>query len=162
MDKMTVRSMTSAEFDAFRSRTDREYAAEQVLAGNWSAEEAEMLSAKLTDDLLPQGVETPGMLLLTAEISDGVVIGHVWVALEPQPGSSVGAWIYEFEIDPPHRGKGYGRELLRAAELETVKHGINAIGLNVFGSNAIARNLYESAGYRVTSACMHKDLPPRM
>lgn len=160
MDKMTVRSMTSAEFDTFRSRTDREYAAEQVLAGNWSAEEAEVLSAKLTDDLLPQGVETPGMLLLTAEISDGVVVGHVWVALERQPGSSVGAWIYEFEIDPLHRGKGYGRDLLRAAELETVKRGITAIGLNVFGSNVIARNLYESAGYRVTSARMHKDLPP--
>lgn len=160
MDKLTVRPMTSTEFDAFRSRTDREYAAEQVLAGNWTAEEAETRSAKLTDELLPQGVETPKMLLLTAEISDGVVIGHVWVALERQPGSSVGAWIYEFEIDSDQRGKGYGRDLLRAAELETVRHGVNAIGLNVFGPNVIARNLYESAGYQVTSIHMHKELPP--
>lgn len=160
MDKLTVRPMTSTEFDAFRSRTDREYAAEQVLAGNWTAEEAETLSAKLTDELLPLGVETPGMLLLTAEISDGVPIGHVWVALEPQSGSSVGAWIYEFEIDSDQRGQGYGRDLLRAAELETVRHGVNAIGLNVFGSNVIARKLYESAGYQVTSTRMYKELPP--
>ncbi len=154
-----MRPMTSTEFEAFRSRTDREYAAEQVLAGNWTAEEADALSAKLTDELLPQGVDTPRMLLLTAEIPSGVVVGHVWVALDPQPGSSVGAWIYEFEIHFDQRGKGYGRDLLRAAELETVRHGVRAIGLNVFGPNAIARNLYESAGYQVTSTRMHKELP---
>ncbi len=160
MDKLTVRPMTLREFDAFRSRTDREFAVEQVLAGNWTAEEAEALSAKYTDKLLPQGVETPGMLLLTAEISDGVVIGHVWVALEREPGSSAGAWIYEFEIDPEQRGKGYGRDLLRAAELETVKRGVSTIGLNVFGTNVAARNLYDSAGYQVTSTSMLKVLPP--
>lgn len=160
MDKLTVRPMTSIEFDAFRSRTDQEYAAEQVRAGNWTAEEAEVRSAKLTDELLPQGVETPGMLLLTAEISDGEVIGHVWVALEHQPGSSVGAWIYEFEINSDQRGKGFGRELLRSAELEAVKRGVTAIGLNVFGPNVVARTLYESAGYHVTSSRMHKELPP--
>ncbi len=160
MDKLTVRPMTSDEFDAFRSRTDQEYAAEQVRAGNWTAIEADGLAAKLTNDLLPQGIETPGMLLLTAENSDGLVIGHVWVALERQPGSSVGAWIYEFEINSDQRGKGYGRELLRLAELETAKRGVTAIGLNVFGSNVIASNLYESAGYEVTSSRMHKELPP--
>ena len=110
MDMLTVRPMTSSEFEAFRSRTDREYAAEQVLAGSWTAEEADALSAKLTDELLPQGVDTPRMLL-------------------------------------------------RAAELETVRHGVRAIGLNVFGPNSIARNLYESAGYQVTSMRMHKELP---
>lgn len=33
------------------------------------------------------------------------------------------------------------------------------IGLNVFGSNTLARNLYEAAGYQVTSMHMQKELP---
>ena len=91
MDKLTVRQMTSTEFEAFRTRTDREYAAEQVIAGNWTVEEADRRSAELTDQLLPQGVDTPRMLFLAGEIPNGVVVGHVWVALDPQPGSSTGA-----------------------------------------------------------------------
>ena len=56
------------------------------------------------------------------------------------------------------RGKGYGRALLRLAERETTRRGVGAIGLNVFGPNTVARNLYESAGYETVSLQMHKQL----
>ena len=35
---------------------------------------------------------------------------------------------------------------------------MKAIGLNVFGPNTVARNLYESAGYEVATLQMHKQL----
>lgn len=158
MDKLTLRPMTSAEFDEFKSRTDLEYAAEHVAAGNWTAEEAQARAVAETESLLPQGVDTPGVLLLMAEDEDGVAIGHVWVALERKPGSNLGAWIYDIEIKPEHRGKGFGRALLLAAEQESARHGVHSIGLNVFGPNKVARSLYESAGYKVTTMQMHKEL----
>jgi ribosomal protein S18 acetylase RimI-like enzyme len=99
------------------------------------------------------------MLLLMAETSDGAVVGHVWVGLERRPGFP-GAWIYSIEIDPDQRGNGYGRSLLVAAEHETARRGIKTIGLNVFGPNTVARNLYASAGYEVASLQMHKELDP--
>jgi len=153
-----VRPMTSTELETLRSRLDREYAAQHVRAGNWTADEAEARAAEETDQLLPQGVDTPGMLLLTAETTDGDEIGYVWVALERRHGS--GAWIYDIEIVPEQQGKGYGRALLRAAEQETARLGVNSIGLNVFGPNTVARRLYESAGYEVSSLQMHKELLP--
>jgi hypothetical protein len=60
MSELQIRSMTSAEFAAYRERCIRDYAAEQVRAGNWNSSQAEALAAKQTDDLLPDGVDTPG------------------------------------------------------------------------------------------------------
>ncbi len=159
MDDLRVRPMTADEFEFLRSRLVREYAAEHVRAGNWTEEEAEARSRAQTDELLPQGVETPGVLWLAAETLDGERIGHVWVG--PRlPAGSAGAWIYAIEIEPDQRGKGYGRALLLAAEQEAARNGFRTIGLNVFGSNVVARHLYESAGYEVASLQMRKQLSP--
>ena len=141
------------------ARLVSEYAAEHVHAGNWNEEEAEARAAVQTDELLPEGIRTPGVLWLVAETAQGEPIGHVWVGPQPRPGAE-GAWIYSIEIDPAQRGKGYGRALLDAAEKEAARHGFAAIGLNVFGPNTVARNLYESAGYEVSSLQMRKELRP--
>ena len=154
MDELRLRAMTAEEFADYRGRTIRYYAAEQVRAGNWPSAQAEELAATATDELLPAGVETPGMLLLVAELHGVGAIGLVWVELEQE--LTAGAWIYDIQIAPEHRGHGYGRVLLRAAEREVQKRGVNAISLNVFGGNPIALSLYESAGYELTQAKMRK------
>ncbi len=148
--------MTAVEFDSYRERAIKEYAAQHVRAGNWSLDRAEELAANQTDDLLPDGVDTRGMVLLVAETEDAGRIGIVWVALEHERTS--GAWIYDIEIVPEQRGRGYGRALLRAVEREVDKRGGTTIGLNVFGGNAVARHLYESSGYEITSLHMRKRL----
>jgi ribosomal protein S18 acetylase RimI-like enzyme len=148
--------MTAGEFAAYRARSIKGYAAEHVRAGNWSPSQAEELAAKETDDLLPDGVDTPGMLLLAAETASAGLIGIVWVELKHR--QTTGAWIYDIEIIPDQRGRGYGRDLLRAAEREVEKLGVKSIALNVFGGNRAARHLYESSGYEITSLFMRKRL----
>jgi ribosomal protein S18 acetylase RimI-like enzyme len=150
--------MTPTEFDEFRRRAIKEYAAEHIRAGDWNADVAEELAAKETDALLPQGVDSPGMLLLVAETDAAEVVGIVWVALER--ADNAGAWIFDIEVDPAHRGQGYGRALLRAAESEVRQRGGKSIGLNVFGANTAARRLYESSGYEIASLHMRKLLTP--
>jgi ribosomal protein S18 acetylase RimI-like enzyme len=150
--------MTPAEFEVFRARAILDYAAENVRAGNWTAEESEARSTELTDALLPQGLSTPGVLLLAGETEDGVLVGQLWLALERPPSFGPGAWLFNIWIAPEERGKGYGRVLLGLAERETRRHGVASLGLNVFGSNEIARGLYESAGYEVVSLQMRKTL----
>ena len=100
------------------------------------------------------------MLFLTAETAAGDLVGHVWVALDSRPGSGSGAWIYDIEIEEGQRGHGYGRALLRAAEREVASHGVEVIGLNVFGANTVARSLYKSSGYEITALQMRKRLSP--
>jgi ribosomal protein S18 acetylase RimI-like enzyme len=154
MDELQIRPMTTDEFDAFLERSIREYAAEHVRAGNWSPSQAEELAAQEMNDLLPNGVDTPGMLLLAAETARAGLIGIVWVELWHR--RTTGAWIYDIEIIPEQRGRGYGRALLLAAEREVQKHGVKSIALHVFGGNAAAKKLYESSGYEVTSLSMRK------
>jgi ribosomal protein S18 acetylase RimI-like enzyme len=150
--------MTAAEFGEFRARLIRAYAADHVQAGNWPVADAEGRAAAEIDSLLPQGGRTPGTLLLTAQAADGGKVGHVWVALQgPDPNGD--AWIYDIEIAPKQRGRGYGRALLTAAEQAAARHGARSLALNVFGPNAIARGLYESAGYKITTLQMRKELP---
>lgn len=150
--------MTSTEFDSLRDRLVREYAAEHVATGTWTPEMAAARAAEETDRLLPQGVNTPGVRILMAESPDGDAVGFLWLALERRPGAAGGAWIYDIEILPEYRGRGFGRALLAAAEAEAAAHGVNSVGLNVFGSNLIARNLYESAGYSVSAMQLKKEL----
>jgi ribosomal protein S18 acetylase RimI-like enzyme len=154
---MRVRPMSQQEFDEFCSRLVRNYAADHVRAGNWRSDDAEERAAREIEELLPEGLHTPGALLLVGENAAGEPVGLVWVAIG-HPGSGGGAWIYDIEVLEPHRGKGYGRALLQAAEREAARHGAPAIGLNVFGANTVARGLYESAGYEVTSQRMRKSL----
>lgn len=157
MDTLAVRPMTQGEFEVLRDRMIREYADDHVRAGNWTKEEALARAAAQTDELLPNGVATPGVIWLVAETADGSRIGHVWVGPQPRPGAK-GAWVYSIEIDEAVRGRGYGRALLQAAEREAARAGFSTIGLNVFGPNTVARKLYESSGYEVTSLQMLKEL----
>jgi len=153
---LRTRPMSSLEFESFRARSVRDFAASQVEAGNWTVEVAEHNAMNMFDQLLPEGLATEGHLVLSAEDADGTVIGSVWVALH-RPDTS-GAWVYDIFVEPQHRGKGVGRALLTAAENDVLQRGVDSIGLNVFGGNDIARRLYESAGYETTTMQMRKTL----
>jgi ribosomal protein S18 acetylase RimI-like enzyme len=153
MADLQIRAMTQEEFRRYRQRAISEYAAENIRAGTWNPEEAERRAARETDELLPHGVETVGMVLLVGEIA-GSVVGLVWVGLAP--AERPGWWIYDIEVVPAQRGRGYGRALLAAAEREAQRRGAESIGLNVFGGNDAARGLYVSSGYEVAATYMRK------
>jgi ribosomal protein S18 acetylase RimI-like enzyme len=158
MAELRMRPMASAEYDGFRAKLIREYGAEHVQAGHWTEAEAPARAAEEIDRLLPQAAATPGMLLLVGETDAGEFAGHVWVALRHGDEADQSAWIYDIEVRPEHRGHGYGRLLLAAAERETAARGVGVIGLNVFGRNHVARGLYESSGYEVSTVQMRKVL----
>ena len=155
MSDLFVRGMTPDEFAAYRRRSVSAYADEHVRAGDWSPDQAWELAEKETDELLPDGVKTAGAVLLVGE-SAGQVVGIVWTG--PAPRGGPGWWIYDIEVVPDQRGRGYGRVLLEAAEREILRRGGDTVGLNVFGGNDAARRLYESSGYAITSAQMRKPL----
>ena len=149
--------MTAAEFAVFRAETAREYAAQKVEAGEYVPDGAAERALKDMDALLPDGVDTQGMFFLVAE-AGGDVVGRVWVTLQHPSSPPDTAWIYAIDVLPEHRGKGYSRALLTAAEQETARCGVPFLGLNVFGANETARRLYESAGYEIKSIQMRKEL----
>lgn len=150
--------MGDAEYEAFHLKLVAKYAQVNVEAGNWLEEESVELSKNALKQLLPQGRDTPRVLLLSADNSTGEYVGYLWIGLDRSGTSKPGAWIYDIEVAQEQRGKGYGRALLRAAEEETLRNGVPTLGLNVFGNNHVARRLYASSGYSVTQLSMSKTL----
>lgn len=57
-----------------------------------------------------------------------------------------------------HRGAGYGRAIMLAAEDYARERSIDEVRLNVFGGNSIARSLYRSLGFLESTVQMAKRL----
>lgn len=89
-------------------------------------------------------------------LADGEAVGWLW--LGPQIADSTTWWVFDIEIAEPHRRRGYARAALELGHLEAKALGATAIGLNVFGFNTGARELYEKLGYAVTSTQMKREL----
>ena len=67
-------------------------------------------------------------------------------------------WIMDFAVLPEWRGKGMGRELLKAAEDHCCKQGISYLGLAVSSHNVRALHLYEQFGFAEERKLMVKPL----
>jgi ribosomal protein S18 acetylase RimI-like enzyme len=120
-------------------------------------DEARQASERQIGEMMSKGVQTPGMLLRTAWAGDRQV-GWIWIGLPHTPDRPETAWVYYIAVDPDHRGNGYGRAMLLAAEQELSCQGVPRLGLNVFGYITAAIGLYRSLGYEVTAQQMAKPL----
>jgi ribosomal protein S18 acetylase RimI-like enzyme len=150
-----LRTMTSQEYDAWRPGAIEGYAAEHADAGSRPAETALEQAHKEFDELLPDGVETPEHHLLVAT-DRGTGVGLLWLNVPPPPQRA--AFVFDVEVDEALRGKGYGRAIMLAAEAYVRERGCSTLRLHVFGSNTVARSLYESLGYETTNVMMSKRL----
>lgn len=148
--------MTAEEFGPYLEASIREYAADCVRSGRWTAEEAPAEARKQVDGILPQGLRTPGQFIFTIVAEPtGDHVGALWFAVEPR-----GGYIYDLRVHERFRRHGYAEQAMRAIERVAREHGATKIGLHVFGDNAGARRLYEKLGYAETNVLMSKPLGP--
>jgi ribosomal protein S18 acetylase RimI-like enzyme len=146
--------MTSAEYDAWVPATIAAYAAHHVAAGSMPADSSLELATKEFEELLPDGLQTAEHHLLVAE-SEGERVGILWLRV---PSSGEAAFVFDVEVDPQLRGRGHGRAIMLAAEPFARSLGAGALRLHDYGSNTVARSLYESLGYETTNVHMAKSL----
>src|SRR5258705_5752665 len=106
MSELSVRAMTEIEFDGWREAIARAYAADQVAAGNWSPDDALERARQSNATGLPEGLATPGMLLLKGVRPDGVAVGVLWIGLTHPRGNPDCAFVYDIEVEEEHRGAG--------------------------------------------------------
>jgi ribosomal protein S18 acetylase RimI-like enzyme len=154
--EIRVRPMTAAEYGEWQEHSLTDYAIELSEARGIPLADARRLAAESHTRHLPQGQQTPGVHLVIGEDSEGARVGILWVG--PNPNGVGPAWVYDIEVEEDRRGEGWGRALMLAAERLMRADGHEEIGLNVFGSNTVARGLYESLGYQLSSMQMRKPL----
>jgi len=149
--------MTSAEFDAWLPGTIAGYAAEHVRSGRWSGDEALVRSREEHERLLPQGLATPDHHLCNiVPAGGGQAVGMLWFQAMQKPTPS--AFVYNIEIYPEFRRRGYAEQAMLELEEEARRLGLTGIRLHVFGHNTAARPLYDKLGYVPTNINMLKEL----
>lgn len=155
---VTLRKMTLAEY---RVATEhREAESVRVLSRLMPEELARERVRHGTARFLPDGLETAGHHLLTAENQLGEAVGNAWVGPDPGQASGAGssAWLYDVNVFAPFRRRGYGSAILAAVEALVAREGKTALGLNVVGDNEAAIALYRRSGYDVASMSMRKKI----
>lgn len=153
--QVTLRKMTSAEYHA--ATEHREAESVRVLSRFMPEEVAREQVRRGTARFLPDGLDTAGHHLLTAENESGEALGNAWVGPDPgQAAAATSAWLYEINVFAEHRRRGYGSAILAAAEALIALDGKTALGLNVVGDNEAAIAVYRRNGYEVASMSMRK------
>jgi GNAT superfamily N-acetyltransferase len=148
--------MRADEFAAYRRRMPLEYAGEVARVSGRTVEELLGRCERGIQALIPDGLLTPGHVFQVAE-DEGVAVGHVWYALRESDGRPL-VWIYDLQVDKPHRGRGHGRRIMELVEDAARALGTDRIELNVFAGNDPGLRLYHSLGYAETTRQMAKDL----
>jgi ribosomal protein S18 acetylase RimI-like enzyme len=153
--EVSLRPMTRAEYDEWMPRQLAGYAEQIAASGGLPAAEAWEKARRDTARTFSAGYDTPGQLLFQV-LAGEQPVGSLWLAVPgPDPDPQM-AWVYDIEVGEEYRGHGYGRAAMLLAENEVRSRGMTSLGLNVFGQNRVARALYESLGYDVTSLQMKK------
>jgi ribosomal protein S18 acetylase RimI-like enzyme len=152
MTDLELREKSSADIRTYFAATSDEYREELIEAGN-SPEEADS-NIERTRSQLFDGEELAKGQYIFDVLRGQEKVGTLWLGLR----SGSDWWIYDIVVDKEFRGTGLGRPTLRAAEKYVRSHGGARLGLNVFGTNAVARHLYDAAGYEVMSTQMRKEL----
>ncbi|MFD4604531.1 GNAT family N-acetyltransferase [Streptomyces sp. NPDC058464] len=156
--QVILRKMTPAEYGA--ATEHREAESVRVLSRLMPEEVARERVRRGTATFLPDGLDTAGHHLLTAENAAGDAVGNAWVGPDPHQasGSASSAWLYDIHVFVPFRRLGYGSAILTAAEALVAREGRTALGLNVVGDNEAAIALYRRLGYDVTSMSLRKTI----
>ncbi len=80
------------------------------------------------------------------------VIGYCWTRAYPRGDDFTRGdrgRIYMLGVDPDHRGRGVGKEVLLAGLSYLKRKGLETVELTVDSENEAARDLYRSAGFQI-------------
>lgn len=151
-----LQPMTQARYDAWLETTIRDYAAEKIASGNYPDDGSGLERSKAEfDQLLPQGLQSPGHEIRSMVDDEGRDVGYVWFTQEERPPGPV-VFIYDIAVDDAFRRRGHAQDALAAVEDYAREHGCVGVMLHVFGNNSGARALYLRAGYEETNVMMLK------
>lgn len=99
------------------------------------------------------------VLIIVADLA-GEVVGYAYAGIEGHDYMSLRApagVLYDIVVNPAHRGKGIGRELLTAALADLESRGAPRVVLSTATQNDAARALFRSAGFRPTMIEMTRE-----
>ena len=133
---------------------------DHLLAGSTDWSGATPTLEEDAHDRLRYGNSAMSVAVLLTLVAGGVEVG--WVSVSPargEPGEEgLDAWIHHLEVASEHRGRGYGRALMGAAERRCLATGARMVGVRVPTRNPAVAHLCGELGYQVTGRLLGKPL----
>ncbi len=152
---VTLQPMPPTDIGPWLEQSKADHVADRTDTGE-DRETALRAANAVSERLFPGGLPAQGQFVF-AVTEDGLAVGSLWIGAGYDTPADVW-WLWSIEIDVASRGHGLGRQALRLAEDFARKGGATRLDLNVFGNNTVARGLYESLGYRISTIRMSKVL----
>jgi ribosomal protein S18 acetylase RimI-like enzyme len=152
---VTLRPMPSEQIGRWLEQSKADHIADRVDTGE-DPETARRITTAISETLFPGGAPAQGQFVFEVT-EDAMPVGSVWLGAG-QDGPPDVWFLWSIEIDVAARGHGLGRQAVRLAEEFARGGGATRLDLNVFGNNSVARGLYESLGYRISTIQMSKVL----
>ncbi|MCJ1713586.1 GNAT family N-acetyltransferase [Curtobacterium sp. VKM Ac-2922] len=143
--------MPATSLPAWLDTTMAAYVRSRMRSGE-SRERAEANKQQSLDRWFPGGAPLAGHHVWDVLDDQDTVVGYLWIG--PFEAGSADWWVFDVEIDADHRRLGHARRALELGQQVAKDQGARSIGLNVFGYNTGAQDLYAQLGYRVTSTQM--------
>lgn len=151
--------MVPEEVDAFLDAARAQWETDLMVGAGFDGPAARAKAEVDFAAWLPDGAATPGHFRFVVEDEAGARVGTVWLAERLRSGHPF-CHLLDIRIDADRRHRGFGRAAMRLIELEARARGYDAVELNVFGNNDVARALYRGEGYQETFVTMRKPVPP--
>ncbi len=139
---VSLRAMSSVDLYDFLRVTAEELAAQQEATHpGTSHRELAVRARARADRKLPDGVSTPGHLLLSI-VADGRVAGGLWAETD---GGRVRIW--NLLVYPEFQGRGMTRAALSALSSSLILEGITFMSVPLVATNTHAEQIFTSAGF---------------
>lgn len=150
--------MSIEAFENFKRDSQSTYATNLAQVEDIPIETALKSASEQFDKLVSNGIETSGQLFFDVlDTNSDKSVGYLWLGIQNRFGRKVVS-INDISIASAHRGKGFGKSLMKLVEEEALKAGAVRIRLHVFHSNEVAKKLYLAMGFAPTNVDMRKDL----
>ncbi|APG18186.1 acetyltransferase [Kosakonia radicincitans] len=152
------RPMREDEYPGYLKYFIADYAREIASNYRLSAEDSLARAKQEIAEDLPEGVNTPGQVLLCLIAKSDNTDKHVGYLWYKPDAAMRTVFIYDFHIFNALQGQGLGKLALRTFEHEMRCKGVEQIRLRVAGDNDRARHVYEAIGFGVTGINMSKSI----
>ena len=114
MTPVSLRPLTDEEYAGYRALAVAKTAAELVRGRGMTPEAAQQRAEDGLPQTLADLLAVDGASMSRVLGDGGDPVGWLWLGTAPTAGD--GLWVFDMEIDEPHRGQGLGRATMLAAE----------------------------------------------